>query len=58
MMYIIYSTIDGDIRCNVSCAPEDIEINCRENETYMEHDWVNDSEFKVDLETLEIIPIA
>lgn len=58
MKYIIYSTIDGDIRCNVSCTTEDIEFNCRENETWMEHEWVDDSKYKVDLATLEVVPIV
>lgn len=57
MMYIIYSMIDGDIRCNMSGTVDDVAINCHENEAYMEHDWVDDSKYKVDLTTLEIVPI-
>lgn len=55
--YIVYSTIDGDIRVNIQCIPEDIQMQCRENETWMQHDPVDDSLYKVDLNTLAIIPI-
>ena len=55
--YIVYSTIDGDIRVNIQCVPEDIQMQCKENETWMEHEYVNDAEYKVDLNTLDIIPI-
>lgn len=55
--YIVYSTIDGDIRVNIQCIPEDIEMQCRENETWMAHEYVNDALFKVDLNTLDIIPV-
>lgn len=55
--YIVYSTIDGDIRVNIQCVPEDIQMQCRENETWMEHPYVDDSLYKVDLNTLDIIPI-
>lgn len=55
--YIVYSTIDGDIRVNIQCVPEDIQMQCGPNETWMEHEHVNDALFKVDLNTLDIIPI-
>ena len=56
--YIVYSTIDGDIRVNIQCIPEDIQMQCLENETWMEHEYVNDSLYKVDLNTLDIIPVG
>lgn len=56
--YIVYSTIDGDIRVNIQCVPDEIELQCKENEAWMEHDPVDDSAYKVDLETLEIVPIT
>jgi hypothetical protein len=56
--YIVYSTIDGDIRVNIQCTPEDIGIQCGENEAWMAHEFVNDAEYKVDLNTLDIIPIG
>lgn len=55
--YIVYSTIDGDIRVNIQCVPEDIQMQCKPNETWMEHAHVDDSLYKVDLNTLEIVPI-
>ena len=55
--YIVYSTIDGDIRVNVQCLPEEIQLQCKENEAWMEHEPVDDSLYKVDLNTLDIIPI-
>lgn len=56
--YIVYSTIDGDIRVNIQCIPEDIQIQCRDNEAWMQHPFVNDAEYKVDLTTMEIVPIG
>lgn len=56
--YIVYSTIDGDIRVNIQCVPEDIQMQCQENEAWMEHEYVNDAEYKVDLSTLEIVPVS
>lgn len=55
--YIVYSTIDGDIRVNIQCIPEDIAVQCQPNEAWMEHAPVDDSAFKVDLSTMEIVPI-
>lgn len=56
--YIVYNTINGDIRVNIQCIAEDIQMQCGVNEAYLEHEWVDDSAYKVDLETLEIVPIA
>lgn len=55
--YIVYNTTDGDIRVNIQCAPEDIQMQCGPNEAWLEHEPVDDSLYKVDLETLEIVPI-
>lgn len=55
--YIVYSTIDGNIRVNIQCVPEDIQMQCQANEAWMEHAYVDDSLYKVDLNTLAIIPI-
>jgi len=55
--YIVYSTVDGDIRVNIQCIAEDIQMQCGPNEEWMQHVYVDDSLFKVDLNTLEIIPI-
>lgn len=56
--YIVYSIIDGDIRVNIQCIPEDIAMQCGPNESWMEHIPVDDSAYKVDLSTLEIVPIT
>lgn len=56
--YIVYNTLDGDIRVNVQCTKDEIQLQCRENEAWMEHTPVDDSAYKVDLETLEIVPVA
>lgn len=55
--YIVYNTLDGDIRVNVQCTEDEIQLQCRENEAWMEHAPVDDSMYKVDLNTLDIIPI-
>jgi hypothetical protein len=55
--YIVYSTVDGDIRVNIQCVADDIQMQCGSNEEWMQHSYVDDSLFKVDLNTLEIIPI-
>ena len=57
MNYIVYKLSDGDIRCSISCLPEDISINCWDGEAYMEHEPVDDSKYKVDLGTLDVVPI-
>lgn len=54
---IVYSTLDGEIRKYVLCPSGMADLQCGEDEAYIEHDRVDDSKFKVDLETLEIIPI-
>ena len=56
--YIVYNTLDGDIRVNVQCTEDEIQLQCHANEAWMEHIPVDDSAYKVDLETLEIIPIS
>lgn len=57
MKIIVYSEIDGDILRSVYCPDGMEDLQCGENETWMEHDYVDDSLYKVDLNTLEIIPI-
>lgn len=57
MNIIIYDTATGAIHRCVTCPPEMAAEQCRADESYIEHDWVDDSKYKVDLETLEVIPI-
>lgn len=54
---IIYNTVNGEIRKYVVCPSDMADLQCGEDEAYLEHDRVDDSKFKVDLSTLEIIPI-
>ena len=56
MRFIVYSTVDGHIRCNLDCTPEDALLNCGENEAFMPG-YVDDSQFKVDLDTGDIIAV-
>lgn len=55
---IVYSTIDGMIFKSVTCKEEDAPLQCGPNQAWMQHIPVDDSAYKVDLETLEIVPIA
>jgi hypothetical protein len=57
MKIIVYSTINGDIFRNVYCPDGMEDLQCGENEAWLEHEYVDDSEYMVDLNTLEIIPI-
>ena len=54
---IVYSTINGMISKSVTCQTQDAELQCGPDETWMEHSPVDDSEYMVDLSTLEIVPI-
>lgn len=54
---IVYSTIDGLIFKSVTCRESDAPLQCMENQAWMQHSPVDDSAFKVDLSTLEIVPI-
>lgn len=57
MNIIVYSTIDGDILRSVYCQDGMQDLQCGENEAWIEHEFVDDSLYKVDLNTLAIIPI-
>lgn len=54
---IVYSTIDGMISKSVTCKQEDAPLQCGSDQAWMEHEPVDDSMYKVDLNTLDIIPI-
>jgi hypothetical protein len=54
---IVYSTIDGMIFKSVTCKEEDASLQCGPDQAWMEHKPVDDSLYKVDLNTLDIIPI-
>ena len=56
--FVTYDKATGMIhRCGI-CPDGDFEIQANESEGVIEHERVNDTEYKVDLSTLEIIPIA
>jgi len=54
---IVYSTVDGMIFKSVTCKTEDAPLQCGPDQAWMEHAPVDDSEYMVDLSTLEIVPI-
>lgn len=54
---IIYKTSDGDILRCVSCPEGMAELQIGADEAWIEHENVNDTKFKVDLETLKIIAV-
>lgn len=54
---IVYSLADGDILRCVAC-PEGMEqLQCHNGEAYIEHERVDDTKYKIDLTTLEIVPV-
>lgn len=57
MNIIIYETATGIINRCVSCPEEMVDSQCGPSESYIEHDWVDDSKYKIDLETLEVVLI-
>lgn len=54
---VVYSTIDGIISKSVTCQEQDAALQCGPNEAFIIHEPVDDALYKVDLETLEIVPI-
>lgn len=58
MNIIIYETVTGIINRCVTCPAEMAQEQCRLDETWLEHDWVDDSKYKIDLATLTVVPIT
>ena len=54
---IIYNIATGDIVRCISCPESMIESQTNSGEGFIEHDRVDDTAYKVDLNTLEIIPV-
>jgi hypothetical protein len=55
--FVIYDLATGKIkRCGI-CVASDFDSQPLEGEGIIEHARVNDTEYKVDLETLEIVPV-
>lgn len=58
MNIIIYETDSGKIIKSMTCPEEMISIQYdHATQNFLEHDRVDDTMFKVDLNTLEIIPV-
>jgi hypothetical protein len=58
MNIIIYKTESGDITKSITCPEDMVEIQYdHETENFMEHDRVDDALYKVDLSTMQIVPI-
>lgn len=58
MKIIVFSLADGVIQRNMECPEASVEIQCSEGEWWIEHEPVDDAAFKVDLETLSVVPIG
>lgn len=54
---IIYSSETGDILRCVACPKDMSDIQCGAKEAWIEHDLVDDTAFKVDLDTLQVVAI-
>lgn len=57
MIIIVYNTQDGDITKCASCPDGMEDAQCGPNESWIAHEWVDDTLYKVDLNTLDIIPV-
>lgn len=55
---VIYNEADGDIIRCTSCPMGMQDIQCGNDEAWIEHERVDDTLFKVDLSTLEIVPVS
>ena len=54
---VIYKISDGDILRCVSCPEEMADLQLNTGEDWIEHEKIDDTQFKVNLETSEIIPV-
>lgn len=54
---VVYSTLDGMIAKCCGCGEEMADLQCGEDQAWLEHEMVDDSQFKVDLETLTVVAI-
>ena len=54
---VIYKTSDGDILRCITCPEEMVDIQLGAGEAWIEHERVDDTQFKVNLDTGEIIPV-
>lgn len=58
MNIVIYKIDSGAIIKSISCPEDMVSIQYdHETENFIEHDRVDDTAYKVDLNTLEIIPV-
>lgn len=58
MNIVIYDNQTGAIHRCVACPDGMQEVQCGPSEDWLEHEWVDDSKYKVDLATLEVVPIV
>lgn len=54
---VIYNLANGDILRCVTCPIEMADIQCQEGEGWLEHERVDDTLYKVDMSTLEIVSV-
>ena len=54
---VIYKTSDGDILRCVTCPEDMVNIQLGDGESWIEHEKVDDTQFKVNLDTGEIVPV-
>lgn len=54
---VIYNTSDGDITRCVTCPTDMADLQVGEGEAWLEHERVDDTLYKVDLSTLEIVSV-
>lgn len=54
---VIYNTLDGSILRCVTCPESMAQEQCSAEESWLVSPPVDDNLFKVDLETLEIVPV-
>ena len=54
---VVYNTATGAITKCVTCPMDMADAQCATGEAWMEHDLVDDSQFKVDLDTGDIVAV-
>ncbi len=55
---VIYKISDGDILRCVNCPESMADLQLGEGEDWIEHENVDDTKFKVNLETGDIVPVG
>lgn len=55
---LVYDKTSGQILKCLTCPIDMANIQCADNEAWIEHQSVNDELYIVDLNTLEVIPVS